>query len=115
MTMIKEADKRLTEQLNYGGITLDPDTNRLVMDYAQGDLTDEIGQMRRLSQAFDQLADALEDQGVACSERLPTEDDADANGFVEWRRSGRWVRNLVSGGQPVDATHWRRLPARQTS
>lgn len=72
MTEIVAAENNLTAQLNYGGILHDPDDHKLVMEYRQGDLPDEIGQMRRLAAAFNGLADALEDKGVDCAERLPT-------------------------------------------
>ena len=58
----KKAEKRLTALLNYGGIQLD-NTNSpgyLSLEYRQGDLADEIPQMRRLAKAFSDLADALE-------------------------------------------------------
>lgn len=66
MGSIREAEKNLTGQLNYGGLVQDSATRRLVLDYKQGDLVDEIGQMRRLAQAFLELADALEDPGIVC-------------------------------------------------
>ena len=46
-----------------------------------------------------------------CNIRLPSSDDADKNGMVEWLRSGVACRNTVDGGRPVDATHWRRTTA----
>lgn len=111
MSDIELAEITLKAQLNYGGILRDPKDHKLVMDYCQGDLPDEIGQMRRLASAFNSLADALEDKGIACSERLPNADDADASGFVEWLRSGQWLRGLWQE-QPVDATRWRCMSAR---
>ncbi len=110
-TDIEAAEKRLRVQLNYGGIVHDPEDHKLVMEYRQGDLPDEIGQMRRLASAFNSLADALEEKGVACVERLPKADDADENGFVEWLRSGQWLRGLWED-QPVDATRWRCMSVR---
>ncbi|WP_300500756.1 hypothetical protein [Marinobacter sp.] len=109
---IEVAEKNLKVQMNYGGILHDPNDHKLVMDYRQGDLPDEIGQMRRLAMAFNKLADALEDKGIDCSERLPQEDDADENGFVEWLRSGVWLRGPVSEGKPVDASRWRSMGSR---
>lgn len=111
MPEIEAAEKRLRVQLNYGGIVHDPADHKLVMEYRQGDLPDEIGQMRRLASAFNELADALEDKGRACSEQLPSADDADENGFVEWLRSGQWLRGLWEE-QPVDATRWRCMSTR---
>lgn len=108
---VAAAEQRLRVQLNYGGIIRDPESGKLSMNFRHGDLPDEIGQMRRLASAFDSLADALEDKGVACKDRLPGADDADEKGFVEWLRSGQWLR----GGweeQPVDATRWRCMSVR---
>lgn len=62
MSEILASEKRLRVQLNYGGIVHDPFDRNLVMEYQQGDLPDEIGQMRRLASAFNELADALERQ-----------------------------------------------------
>jgi hypothetical protein len=83
---IETAEKNLRAQLNYGGILHNPNDCKLAMEYRQRDLPNEIGQMRRLAHAFNSLADALEDKGTACSERLPKEDDADIHGNVEWLR-----------------------------
>lgn len=110
-TDIEAAEKRLRVQLNYGGIVHDPEDHKLVMEYRQGELPDEIGQMRRLASAFNSLANALEEKGVACVERLPKADDADENGFVEWLRSGQWLRGLWED-KPVDATRWRCMNVR---
>lgn len=59
---IEELEKQLTVQLNYGGIFVDGQCNpgHIEMAYECGDLTDEIGQMRRLASAFTNLANALE-------------------------------------------------------
>lgn len=111
MSEIESAEKRLRAQLNYGGIAHDPTDHKLVMEYRQGDLPDEIGQMRRLASAFKELADAFEDKGLDCSEKRPSADDADENGFVEWLRSGQWLRGPWKE-QPVDATRWRCMGAR---
>ncbi|MGX1201244.1 hypothetical protein [Marinobacter sp. MBR-105] len=115
---VEQADKAFRAQLNYGGIRLDatqplrPGVSRPIMfDWQSGDLPDEIGQMRRLATAFNSLADALEDRGIDCSERLPTKDDADEHGFVEWLRSGQWLLGLWQE-KPVDATRWRCMSAR---
>lgn len=106
------AENRLSTQLNYGGIERDSVSGKLEMNYRPGDLPDEIGQMRRLARAFEALADSLEDKGIECAQRLPTQDDADDNGDVEWLRSGVWMRGRVSTGVPVDATRWRCLGVR---
>lgn len=71
MIDIETAEKNLRVQLNYGGIVQTPEGRMLVMEYHEGDLPDEIGQMRRLASAFSSLADALEDKGLFCSEQLP--------------------------------------------
>lgn len=59
---IKQAEKQVNEQLSYGGIF--PSTGSfgrtLEYRYQDGDLLDEIGQMRRLATALNNLADALE-------------------------------------------------------
>lgn len=72
MSEIEAAEKRLRTQLNYGGLIHDPADHKLEMEYRQGDLPDEIGQMRRLASAFNELADVLEEKGLACSEQLPS-------------------------------------------
>ncbi|MEZ1438219.1 hypothetical protein QVM41_18290 [Pseudomonas shirazica] len=61
---IKRAEKHLSEQLSYGGIfpTTGPYGGTVEYRYQDGDLADEIGQMRRLADAFSQLADALESE-----------------------------------------------------
>ncbi len=59
---IKRAEKHVNEQLSYGGIfpSTGPFGSTLEYRYQDGDLVDEIGQMRRLAGALNQLADALE-------------------------------------------------------
>ncbi|WP_456017470.1 hypothetical protein [Pseudomonas fluorescens] len=59
---IKQAEKRVNEQLSYGGIfpATGPFGSTLEYRYQDGDLVDEIGQMRRLASALNHLADALE-------------------------------------------------------
>lgn len=59
---IEAAEKRLTALLNYGGIHHDRmhSPGHLTMEWQQGDLADEVGQMRSLASAFNELADALE-------------------------------------------------------
>lgn len=59
---ISRAEKNVNEQLSYGGIfpSSGPFGGTLDYRYQDGDLADEIGQMRRLADAFSQLADALE-------------------------------------------------------
>lgn len=59
---IKRAEKLVNEQLSYGGIfpSTGPFGSTLEYRYRDGDLVDEIGQMRRLAGALNQLADALE-------------------------------------------------------
>jgi hypothetical protein len=51
---IQEAEKRLTAQLNYGGIHLNRmhSPGHLSLEYQQGDLVDEVAQMRVLASAF---------------------------------------------------------------
>ena len=53
-----------TSQLNYGGIFVDGCCNpgHIEMVYQQGDLIDEIGQMRRLAYSLIELSDALEEK-----------------------------------------------------
>ena len=59
---ISRAEKHVNEQLSYGGIFpgTGPFGGTLEYRYHDGNLADEIGQMRRLADAFSQLADALE-------------------------------------------------------
>lgn len=59
---IHSAERELQNLLNYGGINLTqpPSPGRLSIDFRQGDLSQEIRQMRRLSDAFSRLADALQ-------------------------------------------------------
>ncbi|NIE78362.1 hypothetical protein F3J45_28450 [Pantoea sp. Ap-967] len=59
---IERAEKHVNEQLSYGGIfpLNGPFGKTLELRYWDGDLADEIGQMRRLADALNQLADALE-------------------------------------------------------
>ncbi|AXQ50960.1 hypothetical protein DZC31_30035 (plasmid) [Stenotrophomonas rhizophila] len=61
---IKRAEKQLNEQLSYGGISpsTGPFGSTLEYRYQDGDLVDEIGQMRRLAAALSSLADALESE-----------------------------------------------------
>ncbi len=61
---IQAAEKQLTALLNYGGIYVNGgNQNRhIALAYQEGDLSDEVGQMRDLATAFSELADALEDQ-----------------------------------------------------
>lgn len=65
--------------------------------------------LRAIQHAAAQAADALEEKGVSCSDRLPTSEDANSNAMVEWLRSGIWMRGAFNE-QPVDATRWRPLP-----
>ncbi|MBA1203644.1 hypothetical protein G7009_18135 [Pseudomonas capeferrum] len=62
---IIQAEKHVNEQLSYGGIfpSTGPFGSTLEYRYHDGDLEGEIGQMRRLADAFIQLADALESHG----------------------------------------------------
>lgn len=62
MVRVEQAERNLTAQLNYGGIFIDHQhtSRHITMEYEQGDLPDEIGQMRRLAEAFTELADARE-------------------------------------------------------
>lgn len=59
---IKRAAKYVNELLSYGGIFpgQGPFGSTLEYRYHDGDLEDEIGQMRRLADGLNQLADALE-------------------------------------------------------
>lgn len=61
---IDRAAKQVNEQLSYGGIFPDtgPFGRTLELRYQDGDLVDEVGQMRRLADALNQLADALENE-----------------------------------------------------
>lgn len=61
---IKRAEKHVNEQLSYGGIFpgSGPFGSTLEYRYQDGDLGDEIGQMRRLADALNQLAEALESE-----------------------------------------------------
>lgn len=49
---------------------------------------------------------------ILISEQLPTKEDADENGLIEWFRSGVWVRGSISNDVPVDATAWRHIDER---
>ncbi|MGX1201158.1 hypothetical protein [Marinobacter sp. MBR-105] len=59
---IAAAEKRVHGFLNYGGIHLEhtPAPGILTLEYQQGDLKDEIGNMRGMADALNELADALE-------------------------------------------------------
>ena len=59
---VKEAENEVYQCLNYGGIFHDeaPTSKAIELAYEQGDLSDEIPQMRRLANALNELADALE-------------------------------------------------------
>lgn len=61
---IKRAEKHVNEQLSYGGVfpSIGPFGRTLEYRYQDGDLVDEIGQMRRLAKALSDLADALESE-----------------------------------------------------
>lgn len=61
---IKRAEKHVNEQLSYGGIfpSTGPFGSTLEYRYQDGDLVEEIGQMRRLADALNSLADALESE-----------------------------------------------------
>jgi len=61
---IKRAEKHVNEQLSYGGISPrnGPFGRTLQYRYQDGDLVDEIGQMRRLADALNRLANALESE-----------------------------------------------------
>ena len=61
---IERAEKHVNEQLSYGGIfsSAGPFGSTLEYRYRDGDLVDEIGQMRRLADALNSLADALESE-----------------------------------------------------
>lgn len=59
------AEKEVRACLNYGGVYYDStaSSKELVLDYAQGDLMDEVTHMRRFAAALNELAEALETQG----------------------------------------------------
>lgn len=61
---IERAAKHVNEQLSYGGIfpSTGPFGSTLEYRYQDGDLVDEISQMRRLADALNSLADALESE-----------------------------------------------------
>jgi len=61
---IKRAEKQVNEQLSYGGIvpSIGALGGTLEYRYQDGDLVDEIGQIRRLAAALSNLADALESE-----------------------------------------------------
>lgn len=61
---INQAEKKVNEQLSYGGILPNhgPFGRTLEYRYQEGNLVDEIGQMRRLASALINLADALESE-----------------------------------------------------
>ncbi|MBA6105265.1 hypothetical protein [Pseudomonas monteilii] len=67
---VKRAEKHLNEQLSYGGIfpSTGPFGNTLEYRYQDGDLVDEICQMRRLADALSSLADALEPEAKGTPE-----------------------------------------------
>jgi hypothetical protein len=66
---VKQAEKKVDALLNYGGIHLDHahSPGHLSLEYQQGDLLDEVGQMRDLAGALNELADALEERPVKSS------------------------------------------------
>ncbi|EGR1049103.1 hypothetical protein RZ186_003335 [Vibrio cholerae] len=67
---VKKAENEVYQCLNYGGIFHDeaPTSKAIELAYEQGDLSDEIPQMRRLANALNELADALEEQqGERCN------------------------------------------------
>lgn len=59
------AEKEVRACLNYGGVYHDNARpgKALVLDYEQGELSDEVVHMRRFAAALNELADALETQG----------------------------------------------------
>ncbi|MNJ41092.1 hypothetical protein D3C81_1937420 [compost metagenome] len=61
---IKRAEKHVNEQLSYGGIFpgSGPFGSTLEYRYQDGNPEDEIDQMRRLADALNQLANALESE-----------------------------------------------------
>jgi len=56
----EQAEKAVNALLNYGGLTAVD--GQFAFEYQDGDLPDELSIMRRLSVAFTELADALEEQ-----------------------------------------------------
>lgn len=69
----------------------------------------DVASVRSLAHALLALAEALEGEPIPCSERLPGDGDADSKNNVMWLRSGVWMLGRYAPGQPVDATHWRRI------
>lgn len=59
---VKRAEVEVHACLNYGGVFHDggPTSKELEIAYEQGELSDEIPQMRRFAAALNELADALE-------------------------------------------------------
>lgn len=63
-SQITRAEKQVNEQLSYGGILprKGPYGRSFEYRYQEGDLLDEIGQMRRMADALNNLADTLESE-----------------------------------------------------
>lgn len=112
---VADAEQRLNDELNRSGIVVDPDTLRLMVHRTQGSGASDAGQLRKLATALWALADAYDAPGIDVTERLPVADDADSNGFVEWYRSGFWLRGPYTDGPPVDSSHWRRMPGSRST
>lgn len=49
----------------------------------------------------------VEDPGFSLESSRPRLHDADSKGFIEWKRSGQWLRHILDDEIPVDATDWR--------
>lgn len=111
MEPLKQAQTNVSDRLNYGGIAVDPDTNRLVLDHDREDLMQEIADIRALASELNGLADALNERGVLAADRLPTEADGDEMGYIQWLIEGRWRRCYYEAPQPEGAFRWRRMPS----
>jgi len=61
---IEDLEKKLTQQLNYGGIFVNGQSNpgHIEMVYQIGDLDDEVEQMKQIGSAFLNLANGLENK-----------------------------------------------------
>ncbi|WP_372997686.1 hypothetical protein [Marinobacter sp.] len=64
--------------------------------------------LEAIADAARKASETIEDQGILCEERLPSQEDANAQGMVEWLRSGVWMHGAFDE-LPVDATRWRKI------
>lgn len=107
---IQELEKDIAERLNSGIIRSD-ENGILSIAYPHEKRADNIRELEMVSQILDNLERELEDKGVDCNDRLPDRSNADANGNVQWLRSGVWMHGPALGDRPVDATRWREIPS----